>query len=235
MLDDAKVKNSWSFFLMGSGGILVMCYSALMVHTARGNKNRWLMFIIFLLLVSNLNAVIYGFMRLNRFTYRNPDLSPAHYITSSWSFGTYIACFNLSHFLVAAKYNEICKRVPTMLNGEQEKAPSLLSRVLFWALAVVNFGSGLMMGFSYARSYPCWLGSPKCKHFNFYNSMRTITDWACKICALISGVILVVAAYRIRKFFRERDATEFIDTAMLCRHGTAFGLYILGALIAATA
>lgn len=135
---------------MSTSSILVVCYIALIVHTARGNKNRWLMFVIFLLLVSNFTYFVYGFMYNTGERVRaqgGDSLSPAYYATMSWARGLYVACFNLSHYMIATKYNEIAKRVPTMLNGQQEAAPSRLSRVVFWALVVLNVGCGMTIGY----------------------------------------------------------------------------------------
>lgn len=53
-------------------------------------------------------------------------------------------------------------------------------------------------------------------------------------CAIISGVILVVGVTRIRMFFKEREAEDFLDTKMLWRHALSFGLYLMSTVLWAT-
>jgi hypothetical protein len=43
---------------------------------------------------------------------------------------------------------------------------------------------------------------------------------------LVSGTILVRSVLRINRFFKERGAEGYINTGMLLRHATAFGLYL---------
>mgnify|MGYP003353146145 CR=1 FL=1 len=51
--------------------------------------------------------------------------------------------------------------------------------------------------------------------------------YSTRLCAITSGVILVNGVLSIRRFFKEKNATDFINTAMLLRHGLAFGLYLV--------
>jgi hypothetical protein len=44
---------------------------------------------------------------------------------------------------------------------------------------------------------------------------------------LISGGILVKNVFAIKKYFTERKAENFINTAMLLRHASCFGVYML--------
>jgi hypothetical protein len=46
------------------------------------------------------------------------------------------------------------------------------------------------------------------------------------VCQVISGTILVVSVYRIKRFFDKRNAQDYINTGMLARHAVAFGLYL---------
>jgi hypothetical protein len=45
-----------------------------------------------------------------------------------------------------------------------------------------------------------------------------------------SGYIMVKSVLSIRKFFKERNATNFINIPMLMRHSVAFVLYLLSTL-----
>lgn len=57
----------------------------------------------------------------------------------------------------------------------------------------------------------------------FYTSSRILPFFL----QMIAGVWLMVSVYRIWKFFRERNAADFIDTKALIRHALAFGLYLI--------
>lgn len=54
------------------------------------------------------------------------------------------------------------------------------------------------------------------------------------ICPIISGVMLVGGVFKIRKFFKERKATDQINTPMLMRHAAAFGLYLFSTIVYTT-
>lgn len=51
----------------------------------------------------------------------------------------------------------------------------------------------------------------------------------------VSGVMLVKAVWKIRQFFRENGAEDYIDTAMLWRHAISFILYLLSTTMLYTA
>ena len=43
---------------------------------------------------------------------------------------------------------------------------------------------------------------------------------------ILSGFYLIRSVLHIRRFFIEKDAKDFINTSMLLRHASSFGLYI---------
>lgn len=50
-------------------------------------------------------------------------------------------------------------------------------------------------------------------------------------CQITSGIILVIGVLNINRFFTERNAKDFINTAMLLRHASAFGLYLFSVFL----
>ena len=56
---------------------------------------------------------------------------------------------------------------------------------------------------------------------------KTASLYWVTLCAIISGVLLIWAVFKIRRFFKVHSATDFIDVPMLLRHAFAFGLYLL--------
>lgn len=47
------------------------------------------------------------------------------------------------------------------------------------------------------------------------------------LCEVVSGVMLIQTVLKIRRYFKERNAEGFINTAALIRHAICFGLYLL--------
>jgi hypothetical protein len=64
-------------------------------------------------------------------------------------------------------------------------------------------------------------------------SLKGIEAVACILTGvfqIVSGLILVSTVVSIRRFFHEKNATEFINTSMLLRHALTFGLYLFGVI-----
>lgn len=59
----------------------------------------------------------------------------------------------------------------------------------------------------------------------------TIAAPACSITVgllqTLSGYLMVTGVLAIRRFFQERNATNFINIKMLVRHAISFGLYLI--------
>jgi hypothetical protein len=49
------------------------------------------------------------------------------------------------------------------------------------------------------------------------------------LCQIVSGVILLKSVVKIRRFFREHNGDDSLDTAAMCRHASCFTLYLLSA------
>jgi hypothetical protein len=164
----------------------------------------------------------------NLFTAGNTNM------TNIWLFGIGIAVyylfFNVGHFMLAEKYSKIAKKVPAMLNGKPEEVETTCNKVNYWLLFLNNVISALAYGYSlipYYRDKYVLFKEPKLG-FVIYRIVATF--WV-RICSIISGYILVVSVLRVKNFFKERNAEDFINTPMLLRHGIAFGLYLLGTIL----
>jgi hypothetical protein len=114
--------------------------------------------------------------------------------------------------------------IPHVLDGKEEVAPSRCSTAIYWTTLIVNFFAAFVetcFGFFFhlANSY--------------YH--ETPSEWAniglasmfglCGILQAYYGAILMISVFRIRRFFVDRKATDYINTGMLIRHALAFGLY----------
>ena len=62
---------------------------------------------------------------------------------------------------------------------------------------------------------------------------RIITTFWVRVMSIVSGLILIKSVLQIRNFFKEHNATEFVNTNMLLRHGAAFGLYLVCTIVTA--
>lgn len=54
--------------------------------------------------------------------------------------------FSVAHFLLADKYRIISKRMPTQLEGKEEKPDSTCDKVTYWTLFAMNILSGATQG-----------------------------------------------------------------------------------------
>lgn len=63
---------------------------------------------------------------------------------------------------------------------------------------------------------------------------KTFSFYLQSLFAIYSAVLLVSGVIKIRKFFRERDAVDSINTKLLTRHAVAFVCLLFGILFFAT-
>jgi hypothetical protein len=55
---------------------------------------------------------------------------------------------------------------------------------------------------------------------------KVLCDLLMGTLATISGVLLIKGVARIRRFFKEKEAEDFLNTELLWQHAAAFGLYL---------
>lgn len=129
----------------------------------------------------------------------------------------------MAHFFLAFKYQGISKRVPEALNGEESEPPNTCDKAGYWGLFAANIVFALMRGifliiiflkFPERRSTPVII-------------VKIICTTSMQVCAIIAGVMLVAGVIRIRRFFREKEADDVLNSSMLVRHAIAFSLYLL--------
>lgn len=133
--------------------------------------------------------------------------------------------FCISHFMLAVRYRKMATNVPLLLDGKTEKLPTTCEKVIYWTLLTLNIAAPLLLAFSQVtfRIRVNYNGLPPYKWQSFsYNTALEIVG----LLQIWSGFFLVRSVLKIRRFFIEHDAKDFINTSMLLRHATAFGLYI---------
>lgn len=133
--------------------------------------------------------------------------------------------------MLAVRYRRISKQVPRKLKGLPDE-PERFEDLKFWSFFVFNF----LAGIGYVISMiDFWLNAyiRKVKSSNFITWLKISSTYGCRVAAIIAGVILLTGVVRIKKFFEERKAMDFINSGMLLRHAIAFILYLLGATASA--
>jgi hypothetical protein len=110
-----------------SGIIVVAAYSALLMHTLRGNRNKWLIKMTIGVIINGVGYSIVGATQwLNWKSKFNPDGSetrelqfPSWYF---WSLGFGFMCSlgstNAVHYFLALKYRNILRKVPELIDKE---------------------------------------------------------------------------------------------------------------------
>ena len=53
-----------------------------------------------------------------------------------------------------------------------------------------------------------------------------ITGYVTGVLQIASGIVLVKSVVSVVRFFKENNASSYINTGMLCQHAAAFGLYL---------
>jgi hypothetical protein len=134
--------------------------------------------------------------------------------------------FCVSHYLMAVKYQDMARVVPDLLRGKKEKPRTTTAKVIHWVLLTLNILAPLLYGWAV-------IDYDRTKHV--LNQPTTdFQTWFCNITAytsgtleIVSGIILVRSILKVRDFFRQVGAENYINTKILLRHASAFGLYLL--------
>lgn len=208
-----------------SASVLIIAYTALLIHVRLGLNSKWLTCVTLLLLFSQVALLVKitaTIMILDK-----GKFSPALFIMNGACNGLFHLLFNLAHFLIAEKYSRVAELANNPTTGvKTTQKRTTCQKVIYWVLFAMNILSGALYGYTATAYYnkllfkgvevKPWLSVTKIASLNW-----------CDLCAIISGVILMVGVYRIRKFFVEKEATRVLNVSMLTRHALAFGLYLL--------
>jgi hypothetical protein len=121
---------------IGTGAIMLVMWSVVLVHIVRGNKNKWLAMTTTLLLLSNVAIIISGYADYLMI------LEAIHTSFTTFlfgaSYGLFILMFNISHFLLAERYRKMAKTVPAVLDDKPEPVPSKCEVFKYWTLLSLN-------------------------------------------------------------------------------------------------
>lgn len=111
-----------SYTRITSGCIMFLLYIANLVLIYNGNKNRWLIRVVLTLLVSTIAMAMWGVMAIELFY--NNHYTKLNITLFCLAFGTQVSTFNVSHYMLASRYQHISKVMPSKLEGKPEPVPT---------------------------------------------------------------------------------------------------------------
>ena len=101
--------------MLTTGTLILIAYSVLLWHTLNGNKNKFLLTLIYLLIASQVGLIMYGygFLKVNgELVYTKFNI----WILGGGA-GLYYSTYSLSHYLFAENYRLCASRIPLKMQG----------------------------------------------------------------------------------------------------------------------
>lgn len=155
-------------------------------------------------------------------------VSQAYLVAFATGLALNLGLFNVSHFLIANKYQRMTTEIPAQILGNKDK-PRERSKIVFWTLLAFSvFGPMLQAFCGYRLRKVILAGGQPTDELSTFASTSYVCTGASQT---LSGVMLVSSVYKIKKFFRENNAEDCINTAMLWRHALSFGLFLASSVM----
>ena len=203
---------------------MVILYTILIIHIQRGNKNTWLKVVSSLLLLNNVGACAVGYGLFKLMILK--DITKGLVWMIAVGCGVDYLTFSVAHFMLASKYSKMATNIPLLLEGKSEKPVTTCDRIFYWTMLALNFLAGFCTGLFllFFRMQTIWRNQPA---LPWMPTCFNVAQECVMVLQIYSGIILVRSVYKIRRFFVERNAKNFINTDMLIRHSACFILYII--------
>jgi hypothetical protein len=200
----------------------------LLLHVIRGNRNKWLLLLVSLLLLANISLLLLGYSTRALFIKGKDSLFLLGMLGSS--LGLEFVNMTVSHYLLAAKYYTMVRNVPAKLDGKPEVPMTSCEKATFWTLlimAIIFPASWGVAEFLFRRANIYF----DRKQTKFVTMLFNFSAYMTGFIQIITGIVLVSSVFRIKRIFRERNAENYINSGMLLRHASAFGLYLVAAVV----
>jgi hypothetical protein len=141
---------------------------------------------------------------------------------------------NVSHAMLAEKCANAKHRAVNTLEQQQDQVELPAShQTAFKCLFYLNIALPVIYAVVDYFSYKYYFA-----HLNVVDGYSVMLNTMIAICNLlmnglliISGVILVTTVFAIRRFYKQRNAMDALDTGALVRHASAFALFLLAVLV----
>lgn len=131
--------DSFTLFLIlfaVCSGILSCVYLTLLVHVVRGNKNKWLLANVLMLLAVNVANLIALYPNYELYFKDSASTTVVWLYTETWVVTDFGLC--VSHYLLAMKYQQLSKNIPALIDKQPEVPYSVCNKVTFWTLLALN-------------------------------------------------------------------------------------------------
>jgi hypothetical protein len=223
--------TSWMYALDFSwivAGIVASCvFVCLLVHIKKGNQNSWLTKVTSMLLISSVSSILVG---ISLYAMNVQELSAVIWIIiMEIGFGFHFAFFDAAHQMLAYKFSRMAINVPRLLEGQEEIKNTKGSKFMFKLITTLNFIAPIMYGVFGGFTRDAILA----RHVNpmpFIQTAFAVSIVFVIACVINSGVVLIVSVQRIRTYFVEKKAVDYINTGMLVRHAAAYGCFVVACI-----
>jgi len=136
--------------------------------------------------------------------------------------------FCMSHIMIAEHYNRLATEVPAILAGREDTLkPRNYARYHF-LLACNVIAPMLQAASAYGIRSVTLHGKQPEKWLSLFT---TISFEATGAVQVISGIILVKGVWKIKTFFKENNAEDFLDISTLWRHALTFGIFLVSCVL----
>jgi hypothetical protein len=204
--------------------VLFVAYVPTLVHAVRGSKYRTVIWLVSLLLVSNLTIV--GFYRFYKQIFIDNSLTTS----SIWGYAITDAvgnlCFLVSHFELAWTYRRIAGDTPMLLNEELTvmSEDDAKSRVWYWVLMASNCLIPVLQFIGYVVYLSAYKTSNVTEADKWLLNVATLGG---DFLLIVSGFYLISSVVKIRKELIENGTPNILNTKNMLLHGSAFGIFLL--------
>lgn len=125
-----------------TGSILVVAYTVVLHHIYNGSRSKWLYMIVGLLLVSSFCYLGQGVATHEVFVKQHFTVLSISLVYVFW--GTYLLSFNVSHYMLAVRYQSISKKVPAKLEGKPDPKRTKCDAAVEMTLYILNATTGYL-------------------------------------------------------------------------------------------
>ena len=107
----------------GTGGVLgcvlFVVYTVLLYHVRTGNKNKWITFMVLLLMTSSVGMVMIGWGGYHLNVMHDGTMCNVLFLGIGLALDQMPFC--VAHYLMAVKYSNLARVVPDVLSGRPEQ------------------------------------------------------------------------------------------------------------------
>jgi hypothetical protein len=132
--------------------------------------------------------------------------------------------------MLAEKYLSAKHRAVNTLEQHQDQFELPAShQIVFNCLFYLNIALPLMYGLAYIFNWQYYFQNNKFS--SIIETITTIYLLLMNALLIISGAILVITVYSIRRFYKQKNAMDALDTGALVRHASTFALFLLAVFV----